>query len=239
MILQPNDHRFTFTEMVGDNPTDAMNVRNWMARGVISIGLKHKLGRWLFSVSDIIRLRVVRSLIGFAIPPAEANKIADLVVERYHALVVPEAGARFPMFRKLKLHSPEGRQRLFVTSVDNVHIGTVNADGIYDFAIDYNGRRLTFDEVIGDSIHLMVPMDELIARTVMNFTIMACEEAGEEWYDVEDALSKGADYNPYANATSIAGMMHHYLEYASRRQELLAAGLEAARAAIEGNDDEE
>lgn len=80
-------YRFTLSEAASVATISEMTLRNWISRDVIKVGQKHRLGRWLFSGADIVRLRVMGDLIAVAsMPPAQANEVADLVVARHAAL---------------------------------------------------------------------------------------------------------------------------------------------------------
>ncbi|CAN7495157.1 MerR family transcriptional regulator [Rhizobium sp. LjRoot254] len=86
-IAHDDLYRFTLSEAASVSTISEMTLRNWISRDVVKVGQKHRLGRWLFSGADIVRLRVMGDLIAVAsMPPAQANEVADLVVARHTAL---------------------------------------------------------------------------------------------------------------------------------------------------------
>ncbi len=214
MLINPDEHRFTMAEVVGDSTINATNLRNWMARDVLIVGQKHKLGRWLFSISDIIKIRVVQSLTAMAMmPPNEAHKIAHRLVVRYRELVTPNADGTYPIVSELRIGTPKGRKCFVVTAGSDGpfgHEGTFRDDGEVEFDLGYNDEKFTLER-FQSSPYLMVPVDEMIARTVMDFTLQAMDEEGEDWGKLGfPANTKEKKGNAYAAAVSVDGMIHLY-----------------------------
>lgn len=224
MIIEPNDYRFTMPEVVGEDSVNQMNLRNWMSRDIMEVGQKHKLGRWLFSISDVIRVRVVSSLTrlgGF--PPAEANKIADRVVLRFHFLASRSENGDFEISRCLKIGSLAGRKVLVITAwhgQQSAMLGTYDANGKLEVHLTED-HIIPFEEV-AKSPYLMVPMDEIIGASVMSFTTAAMEEAGENVPTDEFTFAKSSQ-NVFEAIWSLDGMIFWYGRESGR-----LTGIEAA-----------
>jgi hypothetical protein len=73
--------QFTLPEAAALSRVPQKSVRNWISRDVLRIGERHSfLARWMFSVLDVIRLRVMHDLcINLTFNPRDAARIADLV----------------------------------------------------------------------------------------------------------------------------------------------------------------
>ena len=79
------EHQFTLAEAAMISGVPEKTIRNWLARGSLPIGLKHRLGRWLFSTLDIIRLRVMNDLTQnelVPMKPTDAAHLAAVVADR-------------------------------------------------------------------------------------------------------------------------------------------------------------
>jgi len=72
---------FGTDELVEFTGVDAFSFRNWLKRGVVDVGEKHRVGRWLFSPADMIRVSTMVDLVeGVGLSPAAANSLADAVI---------------------------------------------------------------------------------------------------------------------------------------------------------------
>ncbi|UWR22631.1 MerR family transcriptional regulator [Sulfitobacter sp. S190] len=76
-----HERSFSTDELVSFSGVDPFTFRNWLKRGVINVGQKHRVGRWLFSPADIIRVSTVVDLVNdIGVSPAAANTLADAVL---------------------------------------------------------------------------------------------------------------------------------------------------------------
>ncbi|MDX3975800.1 MerR family transcriptional regulator [Shinella sp.] len=216
MILDPNEYRFTFGEVVGESNVDATNLRNWMAREVVPVGQKHKLGRWLFSIADIVRFRTVRSLTMLTdMPPLSANRLAEPVVRRLFELVSPGENGDYPNLAKVSGGALLGRHRIVLmlhpVSGLQTYVGRVATNGQIEFM--EKGKHLAYADGLEELPHTIFPMDELIASAVMQFTVSAFEEDGGDWktrFPDEKGRSK---FEFYTDFECLAGMVAWYSEF--------------------------
>jgi len=74
------DHAFTTDEVIDFTGVDKFTFRNWLGRGVVEIGKKHRLGRWLFSTVDMIRVSTMVDLVEIGMAPSLASEVCDEVV---------------------------------------------------------------------------------------------------------------------------------------------------------------
>lgn len=78
-------HQFTLDEAAKVSGVAPMTLRNWLARDQekLGIGQKHKLGRWLFSGVEIIRLRVMGDLSLCGVQPSMSSVVSKLAEKRF------------------------------------------------------------------------------------------------------------------------------------------------------------
>lgn len=74
--------QFTLGEAATLADLSHRSVRNWQHRNAIRIGHKHFLGRWQFSVLDVLKLAVMHDLcVRLSFNPTVAAKVAEFVAE--------------------------------------------------------------------------------------------------------------------------------------------------------------
>ncbi|WP_275788543.1 MerR family transcriptional regulator [Pararhizobium gei] len=225
MILDPDDYRFTMAEVVGESTTNLMNLRNWMARDVIRIGQKHKLGRWLFSLQDVIRVRVIENLTKLTgMAPADANPIADHVVARFRELVSRDDDGRFNVCRTISVERLAGRRGLVLTGGQTVFSCFYNEAG--ELKVQYTADHVIDFSEYGTAPYLMVPMDEMIGQIVMSFTTEAAEEAGVRVSPDDFEFVKKSDVDPFVQVWTLNGMVSWYARHEDARGGEATAGFE-------------
>jgi hypothetical protein len=75
------EHQFTLADAAFLSGVSDMSIRNWMARDVLDIGRKHVLGRWLFSLLDILKLCIMHDLaVRMAFNPRHVAGVAGVAV---------------------------------------------------------------------------------------------------------------------------------------------------------------
>lgn len=72
---------FTSEEVISFTKIDPLTFRNWLKRGVVEIGEKHRLGRWLFSPIDMVKISAMVDLNQFGVTPAAAASLCNMVAE--------------------------------------------------------------------------------------------------------------------------------------------------------------
>tara|TARA_R110000751_G_scaffold180038_1_gene286416 strand:+ start:26856 stop:27416 length:561 start_codon:yes stop_codon:yes gene_type:complete len=83
-FLEP---QFTLQEACQVSGVSKIDLRNWLSRGVVKVGFKHRMGRWMFSGVDIMKLRVIGDLIVLAkLDPSTAAPIGAALADRFHEL---------------------------------------------------------------------------------------------------------------------------------------------------------
>jgi hypothetical protein len=74
---------FTHGEACAVSGVDSKDLNNWIQRAVIELGTMHRSGRRLYSIIDLIKLRVIGDLLTTVkLLPASAAAIAKLVMPR-------------------------------------------------------------------------------------------------------------------------------------------------------------
>ena len=86
LLPDVSDRYFSLAEAAFAAGAAEQDVRNWLARKVIPIGKKHRLGRWMFSAVDIITLQIVNNLVeNCGLSPSNAAVVTQALVEKYAA----------------------------------------------------------------------------------------------------------------------------------------------------------
>lgn len=81
--IKLDEYQFTLTEAATVSGVPEKSIHNWMKRDILPIGRKHRLGRWQFSMLDLIRLATMHDLTQLVpLKPTDAARIADLVAKR-------------------------------------------------------------------------------------------------------------------------------------------------------------
>jgi MerR HTH family regulatory protein len=81
--IQPKEPQFTHGEAVAITALPSTTLNNWIQREVVRVGTMHRTGRRLYSLVDLIELKIVGELTELvAMPPANAAPIAKEVRER-------------------------------------------------------------------------------------------------------------------------------------------------------------
>jgi hypothetical protein len=76
------ERQFTLGEAATLSRVPHRSIRNWMARDVIVLGERHFLGRWMFSVLDVLKLAVMHDLcVKMTFSPTIAAKLAEAVAQ--------------------------------------------------------------------------------------------------------------------------------------------------------------
>lgn len=83
-----NEHQFTLREACYLSGVADDDLRNWLKRGILDMGKRHKLGRWLFSGIDVIQLRIINELkLGAGIDVSTALRQLPLFTVRLLAIL--------------------------------------------------------------------------------------------------------------------------------------------------------
>jgi hypothetical protein len=73
------EHQFTLSDAAFLSGVPAKSIRNWIARDVLPLGHRHFLGRWLFSLLDILKLSVMHDLsVRLSFNPRDAARLAEM-----------------------------------------------------------------------------------------------------------------------------------------------------------------
>jgi len=87
----PIDHmepQFTLGEACGVSGVAEADLRNWLKRGVVDVGMKHRMGRWQFNFPDVAFLRAMNELMVIAkMEPARAAAVAEFVRKRWYEML--------------------------------------------------------------------------------------------------------------------------------------------------------
>jgi hypothetical protein len=82
MPIHLAERQFTLGEAATLSRVPHRSIRNWMARDVIVLGERHFLGRWMFSVLDVLKLAVMHDLcVKMTFSPSIAAKLAEAVAQ--------------------------------------------------------------------------------------------------------------------------------------------------------------
>ena len=74
-----HERDFTSDEVIAFTDIEPATFRNWLKRDVVAIGEKHRLGRWLFSPIDMVKVSTMVDLGEFGVAPASAASLCDMV----------------------------------------------------------------------------------------------------------------------------------------------------------------
>lgn len=241
MILDKNDHRFTFSEMVGENRLEVMSVRNWIQREVVTIGYKHKLGRWLFSVSDRLLVRAMQNVLRLtAMSPGDAAVFAKIYVERFHELVTPDAFGKYPLLSLLERGSKRGRLRLYLvpgmegpipikaTHLEDGRLTGYHKLGTHKYEIEAAEEKLRNIENIE---HSMFPVDETIGYLYMRCVDDIYNEDGDDMPMLNignPEPGEDADMVHFTAQISLDGMIAWYEKFGNDPATNLKAQRDAA-----------
>ncbi|MER8539150.1 hypothetical protein NKH17_06750 [Mesorhizobium sp. M1334] len=101
------DRSFTSEEVIAFTGVDKFTFRNWLKRGVVEMGEKHRLGRWLFSPVDMIRVSAMVDLVeNIGMSPSAASGLCDEVVKLLDTFVEASIANRKEGVRTSPLLAP-------------------------------------------------------------------------------------------------------------------------------------
>ncbi|TCP39798.1 MerR family transcriptional regulator [Rhodovulum marinum] len=77
-----HERAFSSEELIQMTGVDKFTLRNWLKRGTPEIGAKHKLGRWVFSPADMMRISAMIDLVEeIGMLPSTAAQLAETPVK--------------------------------------------------------------------------------------------------------------------------------------------------------------
>lgn len=141
----------TTAEAVGISGVSLSSLNNWIARGTVDLGTMHRFGRRLFSINDLIALRIMSDLNAMVgMQPAVAYELAKYAVIRAFEMSERAADGKL-LYRGQKA---EERRYLFA-----------RRDG-ENFSIRVETTAAYFDAHSVPQPVIVIPLDDIVLRTI-------------------------------------------------------------------------
>jgi len=77
MIIDPNDPLFGHAEAVAASGADPISLKNWVALGIVSAADAGGRKRRRYSLSDLVRVALVKELTDFGVSASRAGRLAE------------------------------------------------------------------------------------------------------------------------------------------------------------------
>ncbi len=151
-----------FAQVVAISRIDPRQLRNALDRGVLSLGEKHRLGRWAFSLRDCFQLVIIADLTASAwVPISVAGKVA--------AEIAPHAERIFDGIWNSAISEDPQEIRFVVSGSGNEYVVVELRRGGDGFGYyDLHGSALDIDHMKHCHIHVPVMsiIDTLLDRYI-------------------------------------------------------------------------
>lgn len=80
--VRVDEYRFTIRDAEFLSGVSQRNIRNWIERGVLSIGQRHFTGRWTLNLLDVLQVRVMEDLaVRMALPSAHLGNVVKFAAD--------------------------------------------------------------------------------------------------------------------------------------------------------------
>jgi hypothetical protein len=163
-LLDTNEFQFTLSEAANVSGLSEKSLRNWVHREVVNVGGMHRTGRRLYSVLDIIELKVMAELTNaVAMPPTNAASLARYARDRCLEMSLRDESGEL----LYKGQKEENRKYLIAWFDGKDHLADVV------LLENHFGNHSIPNAVV------VVPLDDLVLR-VMNMCLDILEQDSEE-----------------------------------------------------------
>lgn len=142
--------QFTHGEAVEIAGVPSKTLNNWTHRAVIDIGAMHRTGRRLYSILDLIELKIVGELAEMTqMPPTQAAAVAKWARTRTLELSTRDSEGKLPEVK------PEERRFLMITFADGMHKIAVmtGSDWFLKFTLSHPMVVVPLDDVIWEVVN--------------------------------------------------------------------------------------
>lgn len=110
------EYSLTTDEIISITGIDKFTFRNWLKRKTIDVGKKHRTGRWLFCLVDVIKISSMVDLVhDIKMRPELASRAVDSVIDLFDAYI--EKSIKYQnLNKKYSPHMPLENYRVLIVT---------------------------------------------------------------------------------------------------------------------------